>query len=127
MRAASGHPVEQLVASKNAFLAFIRRRVGEGPAEDIFQSSLLKAVESFDSLRDESRLAPWFYAILRNAITDFYRRQARQNETEWVPEMDLEEEPDFERRMCECFLPLLSTLKPEYAELVEADLNQEAP
>jgi RNA polymerase sigma-70 factor (ECF subfamily) len=120
--------VEQLAASRELFLSFVSHRVGdEQLAEDILQTSLLKASENFGRLESEEKLIPWFYAILRNQITDHYRRRARYQEQSLPPELDLEDEVEVERQLCECFRPLLSTLKPEYAELIEADLNEETP
>jgi RNA polymerase sigma-70 factor (ECF subfamily) len=42
------------------------RRLSRGPAEgdDLLQETVLRAWRKFDSLRDESRFRPWFYAIL---------------------------------------------------------------
>lgn len=125
-------PLEaQLSAARQDFLRFVRGRVSDPDlAEDIVQDALLRAVQSADTLRDEDRVIPWFYRILRNAIIDAYRRRdVRRRRTVPLDEtFDLPEEPDEgdAKRLCECFLPLIPTLKPEYAEVLEAvDLRQE--
>jgi RNA polymerase sigma-70 factor (ECF subfamily) len=113
-------PLEQLATSRQRFVEFVRRRVRDDErAEDIVQASLARAVESFDSLREQDRLAPWFYSILRNAITDSYRQGARSKEVSLPPELDLEDEQYIERQLCECFAALLPALQPQYAELIE--------
>jgi RNA polymerase sigma-70 factor (ECF subfamily) len=121
--------LEQLAASRERFLKFVRSSVSNNDlAEDIVQASLTKAVERFGSLKDEERLVPWFFAILRNTITDTYRRHLQARETELVAEFDIAEEQEVERRLCECFAELLPVLKAEYAELIESiDLRSEEP
>jgi len=122
---------EQLFGARREFLGFVRRRVADPDlAEDILQDALLRAVQSADDLADEARLVPWFYRILRNAIVDAYRRGAvRQRHTTSLPDdFDLPDEPSEAdaQRLCECFRALIPTLKPEYAEVLEAvDLDEE--
>lgn len=125
----SSHLVEQLGESRERFLAFVTARVSSPEAaEDILQTSLVKAVENFERLKDQTSLVPWFYAILRNAITDSYRRGAGVREVELTPEIDIEAEPEVHHSLCRCFEVLLPGLKPEYAEVIESlDLRQEAP
>jgi RNA polymerase sigma factor (sigma-70 family) len=68
--------IEELLASRQRFLDFVSRRVSEPElAEDIVQEALLRAIQSADRLRDDTRLIPWFYQLLRNAIIDNYRRR----------------------------------------------------
>ena len=121
--------LDQLAASRERFLAFVRTRVSnDDVAEDIVQISLTKAIERFGSLEDEERLVPWFYAILRNTIADTYRRSRQFRETELVAGFDIAEEKEVERQLCECFEELLPVLKAEYAELIESiDLRSEDP
>jgi RNA polymerase sigma-70 factor (ECF subfamily) len=67
---------------------------------------------------------PWFYRTLRNAAIDQFRRRgasdraheafARELETRDAPESDLQAE------ICACVSRLAATLKPEYAEALEA-------
>lgn len=116
---------EQLLGARREFLAFVQRRVSDPDlAEDILQDALLRAVQSVETLRDQDRLVPWFYRILRNAIIDAYRkRDVRQRRTVSLnEELDLPEDPSDadDRTLCECFRDLIPTLKPEYAEVLEA-------
>ena len=119
--------LDRLADSREQFLAFVRRRIADPEmAEDVLQSSLTKAVQRFDELEDRERLVPWFYAILRNAITDAYRARARAPEVELSDDLDVEDEPELHRQVCECFRTLLPALKPEYAEVIDAlDLRSE--
>ena len=122
----------ELVAGRRRFLDYVLRRVDDRElAEDILQDALLRAVKAAPELRDESRLVPWFYRILRHAIVDAYRRRGvERGRVETLdPNHDVEDVPaEDERELCECFRALIPTLKPEYAELLElVELGDEQP
>src|SRR5450759_4025101 len=69
--------VERITAQHAKFLSFLSARVEDrATAEDILQSAYLKAVEHGSEIRDDESTVAWFYRILRNAITDHYRRRA---------------------------------------------------
>ncbi len=112
------------VQNRGRLLAFIRGKVDdETLAEDILQDSLLKALRSGPELEDSEKLVSWLYRIIRNAITDYYRRKgAAQRKAETLALLADEEEisPGDEAALCGCFEDLLPTLKPEYSELLEA-------
>ena len=75
------------------------------------------------ALHDEA-VIPWFYRTLRNAAVDRFRRRgaadrayeafARELETHELPSTEVEGE------ICACVSRLASTLKPEYAEALQA-------
>ncbi|MBT8336514.1 MAG: sigma-70 family RNA polymerase sigma factor [Gemmatimonadetes bacterium] len=125
--------VEALFVENHArLLGFVRSKVDDADlAEDILQDGLLKALRAAPDVRDQERLAPWFFRIVRNAITDAYRRSgARSRALQRVAVSEVEEPPtpEDEARLCDCFRALLPTLKSEYAELIEAmDLDGVAP
>jgi RNA polymerase sigma-70 factor (ECF subfamily) len=117
------------VRNRERLLGFVRGKVGDDSlAEDILQESLLKALRAAPELRDQDRLLPWFYRILRNGITDAYRRsEASQRSLERfsASEFEASVSPAEEAELCSCFRELLPTLKPEYAEVIEAmDLGE---
>jgi len=69
--------VNALVAGKRRFLDFVERRTGSrADAEDVLQAALVKVVAGVEALRDEDRLVPWFYRILRRTLADHHRRRA---------------------------------------------------
>ncbi len=123
--------VEQgLLDSRDRFLGYIRKRVADPDlAEDIFQDSLLRAIQAAPTLRREDRLISWFYSILQHAIIDAYRR--RGVEQRYVTALDEAEpsaEPEDEAVLCACFEPIVSTLKPECAELIRTvELGGQSP
>ena len=115
---------KRLLENLNVFLAFVRRRVSDPElAADVLQESLLKALERSEQLRDEDALVPWFYRILRSAITDMYRHRAveerRLGQLKLVTKASLAEDPSTHAVVCQCFRRLLPTMRPEYAKLIE--------
>jgi RNA polymerase sigma-70 factor, ECF subfamily len=77
-------------------LKFIHKRVkNEFDAEDILQDVFRKIHDSIQHLSDESKIQSWVYRITRNAITDYYRVNAKRNgnETFIHYELDIPEEP----------------------------------
>jgi len=120
-----------LLQSRERIVAFVRARLGDADmADDVVQDASLRALRAAAELRDESRLPAWFHAIVLNAITDVHRR-ARRGErlAAAVGREAASGEPPAEvaAELCRCFEPLLPTLKPEYAEVLAADLRGEDP
>jgi RNA polymerase sigma-70 factor (ECF subfamily) len=114
----------ELLKNRAQFLGFVMSKVDdEALAEDILQDSLLKALKAAPELKDQDRLVPWFFQIVRNAITDTYRRRAvSQRGLERFAETEFEGtvSPAEESALCECFRGLLPALKPEYSQLIES-------
>lgn len=112
------------VENRRRLVAFIQGRVrDEALAEDILQDSLLRALRSSPDLENSEDLVQWIYRIIRNAITDSYRRKgARERKLEsFSASTDpVVMPPDVEAEICGCIMDLLPTLKPEYAEVLRA-------
>jgi RNA polymerase sigma-70 factor (ECF subfamily) len=126
--AEQGALAAQLLTHHEMFLAFARKRVADPDlAADVVQDSLLKALKSGGQLRAGENLVPWFYRIVRRTILDLYRRRGvRQRVLAEMPE-DFEAAAGEEEKanICGCLRELLPTLKPEYAQAIEAlDLNE---
>jgi RNA polymerase sigma-70 factor (ECF subfamily) len=122
---------QTLIDQQAKLLRYVNSKVGDPAlAEDLFQDSLLKALQSAGDLRHEDRLIPWFYRILNNAIADLYRQ--REVAARYLPQLAADgtsEMPPEERAaLCECFVDLLPTLKPEYAATIRRlDLAGDQP
>jgi RNA polymerase sigma factor (sigma-70 family) len=113
--------LEVLAENHRRFLAFLQRRVGSREAaEDILQDAFVRGIGKAASLRDQESAVAWFYRLLRNAITDHFRRRGAESRAlaryatepseRAVPEAELTE------AVCRCVDSLVGTLKPEYAE-----------
>jgi RNA polymerase sigma factor (sigma-70 family) len=128
-------PLEQLLAQRKQFFAFVQRRVSDsGLAEDILQSAYLRAVEHRDDFRPGESAVAWFYRLLRNAVIDSYRRHVSKDRAleAWARELTRELEttaqpsPDLQDEVCACLHPILDGLKPEYSEILRAvDLGEQ--
>lgn len=115
-----------LLENHRAFLAYLERRVGgdRAAAEDILQEAFAKVMSRPESAPADEGIVPWFYRSLRNASIDYSRRRgaagralalfARELEVQTSPE------PDLAAEICACVNRLAQTLKPEYADALQA-------
>jgi RNA polymerase sigma factor (sigma-70 family) len=115
--------LQVLLENHARFLAFLERRVGSREvAEDILQEAFVRSLDHTDTLRSTESAIAWFYRVLRNALTDHFRRQDSRGRAleRLAVETQREAEPDqkLEAVACECIVSLLDTLKPEYASAI---------
>ena len=118
-------PVATLLENHRAFLRYLERRVGDRAiAEDILQDAFAKVVARPEQAPPDEAIVPWFYRTLRNtAIDQFRRRGATERAHEaFARELETHEAPtaDMEAEICACVSRLATTLKPEYAEALQA-------
>ena len=110
-----------LLDNLQRFRAFAAARLGiPDLAEDVVQESLVKALTTEHPLQDMDKALPWFYQILKRTMMDMTRKQAsdRKRDLSWVEDQALRSA--YEQEACRCLYGLIPTLKPEYAEVVEA-------
>lgn len=118
-------PVAILLANHRAFLRYLERRVGDRAlAEDILQDAFAKVVARPEQAPTDEAIVPWFYRTLRNAAVDQFRRRGAADRAyeAFARELEIQEEPapEMEKEICACVSRLASTLKPEYAEALQA-------
>ena len=116
--------VAVLLENHRAFLRYLERRVGDRAlAEDILQDAFTRNLERVESLEEEA-VVPWFYRTLRNATIDQYRRRGAADRAleAFAHELQSHEQPPEEvaSEICACVSRLAQTLKPEYAEVLQA-------
>lgn len=112
-----------LLQNHARFLGFLERRTGSREeAEDLLQDALVRSLERAPPLDGEASVITWFYRVLRNALTDHYRRQDSRGRavTRLAAESPAAAEPDaeLEAAACACVMGLLDTLKPEYGSAI---------
>ena len=121
--------VEKLVASHRQFLAFLQARVRDrATAEDILQAAYVRGLDKAGAIRDSESAVAWFYRLLRNALTDHYRRAAVESRAleQAGAAAPSAHEPELKAAICACLNTLVPTLKPEYAEMIRrVDLEEE--
>lgn len=123
VRSVSATLVERLQAEQARFLAFLAPKLGSvEAARDVLQTAMLKALESGHTLKREDRATAWFFQLLRNAVVDHHRRrgaEARAVQASGDALSDAETMA-LDRHVCACVASLLGTVKPEYADAVQA-------
>jgi RNA polymerase sigma factor (sigma-70 family) len=123
--------LDQLLAQRRQFLAFVQRRVPDSElAEDILQTAYLRAFEHQDDFEPSESAIGWFYRLLRNAVIDSYRRRVSTNKAleAWTRELETaaQPSPDLHNEVCACLHGILDGLKPEYSEVLHAvDLGEQ--
>jgi RNA polymerase sigma factor (sigma-70 family) len=109
-----------LTENHSRFLDFVERRVGSrDQAEDILQEAFVRSL-NHNVPESSASATAWFYRVLRNAITDYYRRQGTQGRAldSYAVEAGSTSEivdEDLESVVCACVTELVDTLKEEYA------------
>jgi RNA polymerase sigma-70 factor (ECF subfamily) len=122
--------VQALVSNHHRFLEFLERRLGSrADAEEMLQAAFVRGLKRADTIRDEDRVVPWFYRILRNAIADHYRHRAAEERVLQRLASESEEaaeSPELRAAVCACVSELARTLKPEYRTILERVELEEA-
>jgi RNA polymerase sigma-70 factor (ECF subfamily) len=115
-----------LLQHRAEFVAFVRKHAsaaGTDDAEDIVQSSFLRAMEKLGTIRQDESIVAWFYRVLRNAIIDHYRRSSADEKktqaflADWSEESPLSFQ--IHQQICQCILPIVDELKPEYRDALK--------
>jgi len=114
--------LDRLMAHRNEFLRFVNARVQDSAtAEDILHSAYLKALEHGSEIRDRESTLAWFYRILRNAVTDHYRRAAARARAigELANESPNSYELELVSTVCACVSNVVHNLKSQYRAAIE--------
>jgi RNA polymerase sigma factor (sigma-70 family) len=119
------HMLATLLDNHRAFLSYLERRVGDRAlAEDILQDAFAKVVARPEQAPEGEAVVPWFYRTLRNAAIDRFRRRdaADRAVAAFARELETHEQPsaEMEHEICACVSRLAATLKPEYADALQA-------
>lgn len=111
----------RLMVHQAKFLSFLSSRVDASAAEDILQSAYIEAMEHAGEIRDGESAVAWFYRILRNAITDSYRRQSVRTRAQdsFAAEAPTSYEPELEQTVCACIGDVIQDLKSEYRDAIQ--------
>ena len=120
--ASSSGVAERVAKHHHRFLNFLVSKVdSRATAEDILQSAYVKAMEHGHELRSEESTVAWFYRILRNAVTDNFRRRSAQiaAHQSFAAEAPLTYGPELKATVCACIEDVIQDLKPEYRHAIE--------
>ena len=115
---------DALVHQHGLFLSFLNKRLrSREEAEDILAAAYLKGMRKSASIRNREDITAWFFRLLRNVLTDHWRKQASQARAMkgYASEAKLntpEQDVELEKNICACVKALVKTIKPEYAEAI---------
>lgn len=128
-------PIQQILSARASLVSFACSRVGDAHlAQDLFQLSVLRAIERRSSLKRRESAVTWFRSILHHAIVDHLRKHAVETRGRNAFRQALIHSghgtvPPFEvvsDNPCTCATALLPILRPRDAELIRrVDLNGE--
>lgn len=122
--ALSPQVMARLIAHHERFLTFLQQRVGgRDVAEEILQEAFVRGLTRGSALRDDESATAWFYRLLRNALTDHWRRNgAKVRALTRLADEPVEPEPEPDADLmavaCTCVAELLDGLKPAYAQVL---------
>lgn len=116
-----------IVAYIDRLTAYAQSRLADKElAADAVQEAMTRAVRSAAQLRNEDKLLPWLYAILRNTIAGLLRKQGREIATANLPDDLAASDAGEVNSICGCFKPLIATLPSDYGDVISAvDLDAE--
>ncbi len=126
----------RLTECRGEFLRFFRRRLARAEdAEDALQDFSIKAIRSAGTLLDDERIDAWLARVLRNTLTDHYRRRAARQRAEAAYAVEPRETavgpeavgPEAEPTPSRCLHDLLPALRPDYAQIIRSADLDEAP
>lgn len=115
----------ELARQKARFLAFLETRLGSREeAEELLQAAYLKGLRTSGAVKEREKVTAWFFQVLRNALTDHWRRKAAEGRAvaAYGAEAMRREKVDAEtldREVCKCVSALVKTIKPEYADAIK--------
>jgi RNA polymerase sigma-70 factor, ECF subfamily len=98
---------------------FVERRVPvAADVDDVLQEVFLRMQRGLPGLRDADRFGPWLYRVVRNAINDRHRAQARA-----IPSADEvteagDDDADVTEGLSACIAPFVARLPSPYREAV---------
>jgi RNA polymerase sigma-70 factor (ECF subfamily) len=112
-----------------SLLSFIKSKVrSREDAEDILQNVFIRISKNVNSLSDEEKLKSWVYTITRNAIIDYYRKNASKKYValDGLMEESTLDETDFDptKGLEQCINSMITLLPDEYREIIiDSELN----
>lgn len=125
--------LDLLVGERRKFLNFVRASVRDTEAaEEILQRASVKVIARGDSLRDPARAEAWIFRVLRNEMSDYYRRLAAQSKREEALPEEISPETSSPNtgapsRTCPCVNDEIGKLRANYADAIRAvEMNGEA-
>lgn len=111
--------LEKMAMPLRSFI--IKRVANEQDAEEILQEVLIKTYTGINTLKDNDKIYKWMYQITRNAIIDYYRKNAKSIEyTELFEGLEVEpvEEQNSNKDIAGCLSAMIEDLPDIYRQAI---------
>ncbi|WP_426754622.1 RNA polymerase sigma factor [Myxococcus sp. Y35] len=120
--------MQLLLSHREAFVAFVQRRVKDAAlADELVQAAFVKVLEKGAAPREAEAAVAWFQQVLRNVVADHFRRGGQEvlsDDKDAAPE-ESHTPDDAPAHICQCMHRVLPTLKAEYADMLrKVDLEE---
>jgi RNA polymerase sigma-70 factor, ECF subfamily len=104
---------------------FIKRQVHDPHlAKDILQDVFIKADQRKHEIKKIDKIGGWMFAITRNAIADFYRKNNREKNLTAESLSEVNTEHDYNACVAHCLNQLVYSLPEPYQQaLVKAEIE----
>ena len=87
-------------------------------ADDLLQDIFIKIHNNLGELKDEKKLAPWIHQIVRNSLTDYYRKKrldtSEYNEDAITSDIDETDDEIFSACVANCINVFINRLPERY-------------
>ena len=98
-------------------------------ADDLLQEIFIKIHNNLDDLKDEKKLSPWIHRIVRNSLTDYYRKSSLDTTelNEEITAAESSEIPDdiYAKCVTGCLQVFIDRLPDKYRDpLVLSDIKE---
>ena len=96
---------------------YIQSRVKDPlDSEELLSQVMMKIYDHCEKLQGIRNTEAWLVTIARNAVTDYFRAQQKQPETNLPELVSLEEEPNLMQELEACIPSLIARLPEKYAQ-----------
>lgn len=106
--------------SSEKLLGFIVSKVHQKEdAEDILQEVFIKSINKLDTLRPDTNLNAWLFAVTKNTINDYFRKNSKNFTSQIQEEIVEDESSEFsiQDNFC-CLEPHINELPEKYKTVI---------
>lgn len=108
---------------------YIKQHVrDEDQIDDIIQNTFLAALKGIEGFKHRSTLKTWLFAIAKNQMYDFFRKNKRTDTVESLPEHWPARDSDFsDKVLADELLAIIDGLPPPHNTIMRLRLLEELP
>lgn len=113
---------------QSSLKSFLHSKVShEAEVDDLLQDILLKVHENLHTLQSSGSIKAWLFQIANRCIVDFYRKQTQSKHLTADQLWYTDNNDEIKQELAQCLQPLIQSLPPESAQLLQAiDLQEQS-